>query len=573
MRRSTMNSFRNPAFFHQLFQGIPEAVVILDSDDRVVVVNQQFETFFGYDAEAARGRPINDLVVPKEYLQEGIRCSSMVLEGTPINKMSSIRCRADGTRVNVSITARPIYLEGRQAGIVVMYRDISDQVILLDSIDTQLWYLKDPDTYGAVNDAHARFTGHLKMEMENRRLEEIFDPDEARELKNSNRDVFERGFPTTIERWARRADGEKRLLRIRKNPRFDAPGQIRYVVCSAEDITQTRERENQLRLLSSMVEQSADPMVRTDADYRITYMNPAAERHYGCTLEEVHGSSPGIFNAEENAVEIQREIESTIRAGHVYEGRVRNRRKDGTTFMAQLRIAPITDDEGAIIGFVGIQRDITEQQRELETKELLLREVQHRVKNNLATVVSLLTLQTAGLNEPVAVDALNDVRRRIEAMLTVYETLHVSAETGTIDLGSYLEDLIKRLQETLDSRNPISFYNETGAVPINSSSAISVGMIVNELLTNAVKHAFPDERAGTIYVTITGERSNPTDSGERQCRIIIADDGVSIPEDVHASGTGGGLGLTLVRSLVSKLRGSLDLERDGGTRFTLRFPQ
>lgn len=572
-----MKSFENPAFFHQLFHGIPEAVVILDEKDRVIVVNEQFETFFGYDRDAVRGHYINDLVVPVEYLEEGIRNSKLVLAGNPLINTTGIRRRADGTQVHVSITARPVYLEGRQAAIVVMYRDISDQIILLDSIDTHIWYLKDPGTYGAVNQAHTEFYGLSKQDMENRRMEEFFGSEMSAPLREHNRDVFERGMPTTVERWTRRADGEVRLLKIAKKPCYEKDGQIRYVVCTAEDITEIRQQENQLRLLSSMVEQSADPMVHFDSNYRITYMNPAAERQHGWTLEELKGRDPILFNAEEKGEEVQEEIRRTIMSGRIYEGRVRNRRKDGSVYVAQLRIAPIMNDQGEIIGFVDVKRDITEEQKELETKELLLREVQHRVKNNLATVVSLLTLQAGSIEDTTAVNALNDARRRIEATLTVYEALHLSSESGRIDLKAYLADLIVRLEETLHTPCPITFLCDERDAPIESNAAISLGMIVNELLTNAVKHAFPQEaaesekppRESRIQVEL---RRVEADADSAAYHVAVADNGISIPEEIDIHTETGSLGLTLVQSLVEKLRGQVVVDREGGTRFTVIVP-
>lgn len=568
-----MNAFENPAFFLQLFQGIPEAVAILDSEDRVVVVNDAFEKFFGFSRDRIRGSKINDLVVPEEYLEEGLRNSRMVLDGTPLVDSTAVRRRADGTRVHVSITARPIYLEGRQAAIVALYRDISDQVILLDSIDTHIWYLKEPEKYGAVNEAHATFYGLAKEDMQNRRMAEFFGSTMAAPLVESNREVFRNAMPTTVERWTRRADGDTRLLRITKKPRFDTQGQIVYVVCTAEDITVARQQENRLRLLSTMVEQAADPMVHLDVNYRISYMNPAAEQHYGWTLEELRGSDPIIFNAEENKDQIQEEIRATTGGGRVYEGRLRNRRKDGSVYMAQIRIAPIIDDDGAIIGFVDSKRDITAEQQELEAKELLLREVQHRVKNNLATVVSLLTLQSAGMEDPVAVEALHDARRRIEAMLTVYEALQLTSDCGEINLTEYLQDLIHRLEATLHSHHSIRFTTGDEPAFLESSAAISVGMIVNELLTNAVKHAFPGDHfpeyddSSRITVELLQQ-----EAGVDGYTITVADNGISMP-DTGTDTSGGSLGLTLVHSLVDKLQGEIRIERGGGTRIIVRFPR
>jgi PAS domain S-box-containing protein len=564
-----MSSAASTTFFRQVFHAIPEAVAILDGENRVLTVNERFLQFFGYTREECAGRVIDDLVVPDVYREEGERYARMVLVGGATLDTTATRCRRDGTLVDVAITAQPLHESGQPTAIVAMYRDISDRTILLDSIDTHIWYLTSPGVYGAVNEAHARFLGRPKVELQNRPMEEVFGAEKARELIASNGVIFSDGKPLTIDRWSIRADGEERLLRIRKKPRYDATGAVAYVVCTAEDITGEREQENTLRMLSSMVEASADPMIRLDRDYRITYMNSAAEEHYGWTLEEVAGRDPGIFNAEEGADEIQTEIRNTIYNGKVFEGRLRNRKKDGTVYVAQLRIAPITDREDEIIGFVDVQRDITADQQELEHKELLLREVQHRVKNNLATVVSLLTLQASGVAEESTAAALTDARRRIEAMLTVYESLHVSSATGTIDVAAYLESLVGRLRETFSSTVPIVCRSVDHPVVADSNAAISIGMIVNELLTNAVKHAFPGDREGTITVELQREMYPPT-SGTWY-RLSVADDGIAIPKDIGES-TGVSLGLTLVHSLVDKIGGTLSVERDGGTRFTILFP-
>ncbi|POR05322.1 hypothetical protein AU468_01180 [Alkalispirochaeta sphaeroplastigenens] len=555
-----MEPFKNPAFFYQLFQGIPEAAAVLDDHDRVITVNRRFETFFGYPCAAIRGRYINDLIVSDEQAREAEAYSRIVLSGTPL-AVNAIRTHADGTPLEVSISARPIFLEGKQEALFVMYRDISDQVILLDSVDIHIWYLSGPDTYGAINDAHARFLGRSKGEIQHH-------PIETAAFRDGNREVFSSATEITEERWAPRADGARRLLKITKKPRFDREGRIKYVVCTARDTTEEREQENSLRLLSSMVERSADPMIRTDANHRITYLNPAAEKHLGWTTGEVRGKSPGIFNAEEQAQEIQQEILETIRSGQTYQGRLRNRRKDGSTFVAQIKISPITDRQGQIIGYVDIQHDVSADQEELETRDLLLKEVQHRVKNNLATVVSLLSLQATQQEDSSVTGALEDARRRIEAVLTVYESLHQESSSEEVRLSRYLEEIVRKLRDSFDSSLAFSFHWDQREITVDSSTAIALGMIVNELLTNAVKHAFPrqDQTQGTVDVFL--ETPEP---GETHL-LRVRNNGAPLPDHLEPGGAGSGLGLTLVQSLARKVRGALAIHREEDPCFAITFP-
>ncbi|SIQ12875.1 PAS domain S-box-containing protein [Alkalispirochaeta americana] len=557
-----MEPFNNPAFFYQLFQGISEAAAVLDGQDRIITVNRRFESFYGYHRDAITGRYINDLIVPDAQAREAEAYSRIVLSGTPLS-VNAIRRHADGTPLEVSISAQPIFLEGKQEALFVMYRDITDQVILLDSIDIHIWYLARPDTYGAVNDAHARFLGRSKGEIQHQPIEQPL-------FREGNREVFSSGTETTEERWAERADGARRLLKITKKPRFDREGRIKYVVCTARDTTEERDQENSLRLLSSMVERSADPMVRTDVNHRITYMNPAAETHFGWTTREVAGKSPAIFNAEEQAEAIQQEILETIKSGQTYQGRLRNRRKDGSTFMAHIKISPITDRQGEIIGFVDIQRDISADQEELETRDLLLKEVQHRVKNNLATVVSLLSLQATQQDDSSVTGALEDARRRIEAVLTVYESLHQNPSTETVHLPSYLEQIIQKLKESFASPLSFCFRWDEQDVIVDSSTAIALGMIVNELLTNAVKHAFPRQNQNNHTGAVEVSLETPPPGTRHLLR--VSNNGDPLPDHLEPGGPGCGLGLTLVHSLAQKVRGVLSIHREEETSFSVAFP-
>lgn len=520
-----MNFLERPEFFFQLFQSIPDPAVILDHQDRVVQVNQEFTRVFGYAQPDVTGRSINSLVVPRELENEGEQFSHQVLSGNRLYA-ETMRCTSTGVCIPVAISSSPIYLDGSQAAVFVMYRDISaireanrEREILLDTVDTHIWYLRDPGTYGTMNAAHARYHGRTVEQMSNRPLAEFFGEQYAGQVAQWNEANFVSPQRETVERWVTRHDGVRRLFRIIKTPVVRPDGTVERVVCSGEDITEAWEQQNQLRLLSYMVEHSSTPMMRMDTEYRICYMNGAAEKQYGWTQEELTGKSPGVLNAEENAPEIQEDIRATLARGESWSGRLRNRRKDGSVFTASIFVAPITGHNGELIGYVDVSHDVSQEQSELEYRELLLREIHHRVKNNLATVVSLLSLQAAGVEDPAALAALTQASSRIEAMLTVYESLNESESYRQIQLPVYLRDLMARIQETTRG-STIRFLEEVDQLPVENSAAVSLGMIVNELVTNADKYAYPPQPVRNCRRSIAGDRCAALCAGALQRALL-----------------------------------------------------
>jgi len=202
--------------------------------------------------------------------------------------------------------------------------------------------------------------------------------------------------------------------------------------------------------------------------------------------------------------------------------------------------------------------------RHLEQREVLLREVHHRIKNNMLTVESLLSLQEAAIDNPQARVALKEARSRLQSMGILYDRLYRSGSARSMSATNYLPSLIDEVVRVYPSSAEIRTQTDVEAIVLDVRALSSLGIIVNELLTNALKHAFPNGSTGTVRLELT-----KTD--DHHAELIYRDDGVGI-SDAAASGAAGGLGMVLVQTLTEQLGGSLEIRSEGGTTVRIRFP-
>ena len=220
-------------------------------------------------------------------------------------------------------------------------------------------------------------------------------------------------------------------------------------------------------------------------------------------------------------------------------------------------------------GVVSLYAELDEKTQRIQTslmeKEVLLKEIHHRVKNNLQIVISLLRLQSRQITEPVYIAMLKDIQSRIRVMALIHEKLYGTADFARIDFKEYVQGLAESVLTTYDtSEGRITFSLEGGSVFVNMEQAIPCGLIINELITNAIKYAFPGDSKGEIAILLR-------EPADREIEIIVRDNGVGLPEQFDP-GEAKTLGMQLVTALVEEqLKGRLTLARDKGTEFSFRF--
>jgi PAS domain S-box-containing protein len=230
------------------------------------------------------------------------------------------------------------------------------------------------------------------------------------------------------------------------------------------------------------------------------------------------------------------------------------------------------NDHGEITHYEGILYDVSELIRKeeqikasLKEKDALLSEIHHRVKNNMQIIISLLRLQSGKIEDRRHADMFKEAENRIRSMALIHENLYQTGDFADIDFHGYVRSLVNNL---LRSRAPdrarVKLKIEVENVSLGMDTAIPCGLLINEVISNSLKHAFPDHREGEIEVTF-----RPVNG--REFELIISDDGIGMPLELNFD-TSDSMGLMLVKILaVDQLEGAVNLDRDGGTAFRIRF--
>jgi len=375
-------------------------------------------------------------------------------------------------------------------------------------------------------------------------------------------------------------DGAIRWINARGRTVCDRHGNPVRMLGICMDITSRRQTEEALRRSEdryrSLVEMSPDA-VFVNRNNRIAFLNQAAVCLFGASsADELVGKDPFDFRLPEYHATFRARNERCLdgETAPLIEGKIL--RLDGSIVDVEETAAPFKTGEGTAIQV--ILRDITAR-KEAETalreslaeKEVLLREVHHRVKNNLAAIVGLLELQKEGIADEAALDALKELSDRVLSMSLIHERLYRSKNMARIEFQPYLSDLASQLLTSYGVGSYIRCRVEALGMEAGLDTAIPIGLIVNELVTNAIKYAFPMgvPRPGSEECEIVISALKEDEA----CTLAVSDNGAGMPPDLDWRSCPS-LGLRLVGMLGEhQLGGQLRLDRAGGTRFVLTFSE
>ena len=327
--------------------------------------------------------------------------------------------------------------------------------------------------------------------------------------------------------------------------------------------------------LAKILDLAEDAIISVDEGQRIVLFNRAAERMFGYPAEEIKGRLLDVLlppNAAKAHRQHMRTFEKSPNSsrGMADRSQIRGRRKDGTEFPAEASISKVAVNGS--MTFTAIVRDVTERMavqekimNSLREKEVLLKEIHHRVKNNLQVIASLLGLQSrAAIDEHIR-RLLLESQNRVHTMALLHESLYQSKNLSEIDFPGYIHQLVSYLYRSYGiDTNRIRYESKMDSLQLNPENAVACGLIINELVSNALKHAFPEGRNGVIRIELN------VDANDR-AKLIVADSGIGLSSESQLE-TARTLGLRLVRTLVEQLGGAMQLRSAAGTEAELTFP-
>jgi len=340
--------------------------------------------------------------------------------------------------------------------------------------------------------------------------------------------------------------------------------------CIVHDISERKKAMNDMRKFRLGIDRTSNAIFITNPDGQIEYVNPAFEKLYGYDKEEVLNNNARILKSGLQKSSFYEKFWNTIKAGEIMKGEIVNRTKDGRLLDIRFSSNPIIDDTGDVIGFIAIQTDITEQ-KEMEKqlrnsvyeKDVMLAEIHHRVKNNLAMISAMLMLQSEKTEDPILKEKLLDSTNRIKSIANIHEHLYESTNFSKVDFAGNTESLIQSIIDSQSFERDISVKNIGESCFLNINQGIYCSIIINEVVTNILNHAFKNLESGNIEIDIREK--------DKQVTIQISDDGRPLPETFPDEYTSG-LGMELIHILVRQLEGSFSfISEDGRSTFMLTF--
>jgi PAS domain S-box-containing protein len=303
----------------------------------------------------------------------------------------------------------------------------------------------------------------------------------------------------------------------------------------------------------------------------LLYVSPAYETIWGRSVESLYQN---LASWREAIHPEDRDQAYTVNSEHLQEGlsvEYRVVRPDGEIRWVQDRAFAVRDAQGQVYRIAGVAKDISKRKQieaqlraSLEEKMILLKEVHHRVKNNMQIVSSLLNLQAASIEDPQILEFFQECQNRIKALALVHEELYASESIASVNFAEYIQKLVKNLLYSyVPASLTITPILNLEAIGLDIDTVLSLSLIINELVSNAIKHAFPGRSSGEIQVDFSRNE-------EGYCTLTVKDDGVGLPESLDFSNTET-LGLQLVCSFVVKLRGQITLDPNQRRAFTITF--
>ncbi len=574
-----------------LFSRSPNPMVIFDFEsDRILDVNESALSSYGYSKEEFLGMKAIDLR-PEKYRQwYKDNSADFDLDSDEIRYFPKVvHKKANGEEILVDVYSRHTKFGDKQATIAV-FNDITEKSKSEEELVRTINLLKaliknapiglitvdrDGNVEELWNPKAEEIFGWKKEEVLGKRLPYV--PDEKLgEFKENLRKGFEekQSFITELKRV--RKNGEIVYLKEFVAPLIQDDGSVTKLMMLSEDVTERKMVENALvgseQKYRNLVEASHDLVWRIDVEGNFNFINSASNAILGYSPAELVGK-PFLPLIKPDKADDTLQIHQDVIQGSVFESfPLEMVTKDGGVRYLTGTAYPMRDENGKIVGCSGTATDVThltEYQKQLEEslaeKEVLIKEIHHRVKNNLAVISGLFVLQSMHVEDESTLSILKESQSRIKSIAKIHEKLYQNDIFSSIEIKSYLENLTEDISQTHQRDDKeIDIQIEGDELSLNVNQAVPFGILANELLINAFKYAFRNKEKGTIKLLLKEKKD--------QIFFSVSDDGEGLPKDFNPKELKS-LGITLVQTLADQLDAtfSWDSKKGKGATFKIEF--
>ncbi|MDZ7690182.1 MAG: PAS domain S-box protein [Balneolaceae bacterium] len=523
--------------------------------------------------------------IKKTKASEFLPVMLLTSENSPLDKSQQIRDFADdilsipvstgifNSRVEMLLKSRGYSLALKEKNERLEEQKNKYQLIAENSTDMISRHAPD-GTYLYVSPASDQLLGYSPEELVGKNAYDFFHPDDIPALRDSHRAFSSsKNIISVSYRIHTKDNGYKWVETTSRLVWHKQNNELLEIQSSTRDISDRKVYEEQLKqekeLLTTTIDSLPGIFYMLDSEMNLVRWNSNFGDELGYTDEEIAQKSYREYFAPDDYEILKQSVKKVWTHGYA-DVEIDLLDSEGKTHRYYL-IARTMIKEGRMY-LVGSGVDISdrvEAERELEhsleEKNILLQEIHHRVKNNLAVVSGLLELQSEEIENKEVRDLLTKSRARIYSIAKVHEMLYKHNELNRINFKSYITELTKTLSMfSHEEDKDIEYHYDLEEVYLNIDQAISCGMLVNELITNAAKHAFNEQDKGTIRIELSQQ--------DQQVTIMVADNGSGLPEpfDLESNKT---LGKTIIRLLMDQLQAELDInqENDAGAVFKLTF--
>lgn len=580
---------RERAFAEKLIEAAPVIVLLLSPAGAIQLVNRYCEDLTGYNRAELRGKDWIDTLLPERDRALSRSLFLKSTQGMPGHgNVSPIVTRSGEERLIEWSDTVLRNDAGEPTGLLAIGMDITERVESTRALSLREAQLNEAQRMARIGSWERDLvTDELTWTDEVYRIVEwdkgfsafvkAIHPDDQAMVH----DIFiasrETRMPLQVTHRLIMPDGRVKWVEERAQFHYDGEGKALRLVGTMQDISE-RMALTQILSRSQALLQEAQRMARVGSwDLDLVTGKPEWSDEVFHMFEIDRQQSGAAYDAFVAAIHPQ-DREMVIR---VYDESVISRlpyqlthrllMPDGRIKWVEVRGQTYYDETGQPLQSVGTVQDISEHiaaeeqlRRSLAEKETLLREIHHRVKNNLQIVSSLLYFQAKKVKNPDDLTVMTESRDRLRAMILVHETLYQSNDLSGISFGGYLKTLVSQLADAHAARQRrISVRVETGNVALPIETALSCGMIVCELVVNVFKYAFPDGREGDVVVGI--------EAADGEISLRVSDNGIGLPEGFMRETTDS-FGWQLINSLSLQIGASIAVTTGQGTSIMISFP-